>query len=89
MPPQATEVAGVTPPTLTTQEVYVPDPVWFLMSTVNTPVPELYVRTSPCIWFDASNEIVRFCVGVYERPVPIVKVLLPLLTELLVTEEVR
>jgi hypothetical protein len=28
MAPQATEVAGVTPPTLTTQEVYVPDPVW-------------------------------------------------------------
>ena len=28
MAPQATEVAGVTPPTLTTQAVYVPEPVW-------------------------------------------------------------
>jgi hypothetical protein len=54
MLPQVVEVTGVTPPTLTTQAVYVPEPVWWLTSTVITPVPELYVSTSPCIWFAAS-----------------------------------
>jgi hypothetical protein len=54
MAPQAVEVTGVTPPTLTTQAAYVPEPVWWFTSTVITPVPELYVSTSPCIWFDAS-----------------------------------
>jgi hypothetical protein len=54
MLPQVVEVTGVTPPTLTTQAAYVPDPVWWFTSTVITPVPELYVSTSPCIWFDAS-----------------------------------
>jgi hypothetical protein len=33
--------------------------------------------------------MVRSWVGVYDKPVPIVKVLLPLLTLLLVTEDVR
>jgi hypothetical protein len=41
MSPHAVEVTGVTPPTLTTQAEYVPDPVWWLTSTVIAPVPEL------------------------------------------------
>jgi hypothetical protein len=53
MAPQAVEVTGVTPPTLTTQAAYVPEPVLWLTSTVITPVPESYVSTSPCMWFDA------------------------------------
>jgi hypothetical protein len=54
MLPQVVEVTGVTPPTLTTQAAYVPEPVLWFTSTVITPVPELYVSTSPCIWFAAS-----------------------------------
>jgi hypothetical protein len=89
MAPQVVEVTGVTPPTLTTQAAYVPDPVWWFTSTVITPVPELYVSTSPCIWFDASKEIVTFCVGVYESPVPTVRVLVALLIVSDVVEVVR
>jgi hypothetical protein len=67
----------------------VPDPVWWFTSTVIAPVPVLYVSTSPCMWCDASKEIVTFWVGVYESPVPTVRDLVPLLIVSEVVEVVR
>lgn len=59
------------------QEAYVHAPSLCWMSTINVPFAELYSTIVPCIWLLISYAIRTSCSTEYERPVPAIKVSVP------------